>query len=294
MAGDTLTSRIRHQTPRIVRAPLRRTRRGLRRATVGLRALPDFLYIGGARCGSTSMWEYLAVHPQVLPARHKQLLYYDVQHHRGLDWYRSNFPFRAQLGRGRRPKITGEATTSYLFNPVAPERVVVDIPDVKLIVQLREPVARVFSHYRLNVKLGEEHRSFAEVVRSERLDFTEISDLLRAGDADAVQEARARSIVARGFYAEQLERWFEHFPREQFLVTRSEDLFERPAEVYAATLSFLGLEPFDDVEFTVHNATEKGVLDEPSREWLTELYEPHNRRLFELLGAEFTWPTSAH
>jgi hypothetical protein len=289
MAGGTL-SRIREQTPRVVKATLRRTRRSARRATIGLRAKPDFLYIGGARCGSTSMWEYLSAHPQVIPAKHKQLLYYDAQHDRGLDWYRSNFPFRIELGLGSRPKITGEATTSYLFNPVTPERVAVDLPRAKLLVQLREPVARVFSHYRLNLKLGEETRSFAEVVASERLDFVPLADRIRAGDPEAIEETRARSIVARGFYAEQLERWFRYFPREQFLITRSEDLFERPAEVYARTLQFLGLEPFDGVEFTVHNASDQGVLDEPTRTWLEELYEPHNRRLVELLGPELSWP----
>ncbi|HEX9782521.1 MAG TPA: hypothetical protein VGA56_07280, partial [Opitutaceae bacterium] len=104
--------------------------------------MPDFIILGAQKAGTTSLYAYLLEHPQVLPARKKEVHYFDLRYERGERWYRSHFPSqRAMQARGRslgNRVITGEATPYYLFYPRAPERVASVVPNAKFIVLLRD------------------------------------------------------------------------------------------------------------------------------------------------------------
>ena len=114
---------------------------------------------------------------------------------------------------------------------------------MKLVALLRDPVARAYSHYQHEVALGREPLSFEDALAAEEERTRgEVERLV----ADPRAFSRAwwdHTYVARGRYAEQLERWLAAFPREQLLVVRTEDLGERPAETYASILEFLGAPP---------------------------------------------------
>ncbi len=143
---------------------------------------------------------------------------------------------------GRWPAV-GEASPSYLFHPLAPERVARLMPSARLIAVLRNPVDRAFSHYQHEVALGREKLSFEEALDRE-------DDRMR-GEIERMLEDPSYfshawwnyTYVARGRYAEQLERWFAAFPREQLLVLVSEELLDQPAETYARVLDFLRVDP---------------------------------------------------
>ncbi len=246
------------------------------------------MIIGAAKAGTTSLYEYLGRHPDVVPASVKEPHYFDVHPDRSVSWYQAYFPLRVRLG-GRR--ITGEASPYYLFHPDCPARAHTLVPDAKLIVLLREPVARAFSHYRDYVRNGEERRPFDEVVAEELRQLEQ--RLVHAGARHESSEVRHRhrrhSLLARGFYANQLELWFAHYPRENFLILKSETMFADPAATFARAVDFLGLRAFDGVEFGVHNASPPLELPPELRDRLHSVYEAPNRRLEALLGSEFTW-----
>jgi hypothetical protein len=265
-----------------------------REVTAPLRALPDFLIIGAQKAGTTSLYAYLCAHPDVLPAARKEVHYFDLNHARGERWYRSMFPLRADLEvRARRAGhrvVTGEASPYYLFHPLAAERAASTVPGTRLVVLLRDPVQRAWSHYRHEVAAGREPLGFTEALDAEpgRLDGAD--DAVRAGGPpDLVRGHRWYSYVARGLYADQLRRWLEVFPREQLLVLTAEDLFTEPRREWARTAGFLGLDGAAPPTFRVHNPGTPDALDPAVRERLGATFARPNRDLAELLGHELPW-----
>ena len=109
--------------------------------------LPDFVIIGAQRCGTSSLYSYLIEHPQIAPATRKELHYFDLNYAAGDEWYRSQFPQFPDTPFDGRLTVTGEASPYYLFHPMAAERCASVVPDAKLIVMVRDPVERAYSHY---------------------------------------------------------------------------------------------------------------------------------------------------
>ena len=267
-------------------------RRAFRRATAPARTLPDYVVIGGQRCGTTSVFRYLVRHPSIAPASEKEIHFFDLNYSRGLNWYRAHFPLSAQVRyavrRGEKI-VTGEATPYYLFHPHVPGRVRRHLPHARLIALLRDPVERAYSHYRNEVDYGHESLTFEEAIEreSERVG-PELERML--ADEEYVSYAhRHFSYLSRGLYCEQLVRWFSLFPREQMLIVRSEDLFTKTAEVVDDVARFLGLEPYPTGEYRQWNAQQAGDLRPETRRRLVDYFAEPNRRLYELLGTDFGW-----
>ncbi|MCG5450564.1 MULTISPECIES: sulfotransferase family protein [Micromonospora] len=271
-----------------------RLRRGVRAARAWGRAarpgepgpLPDFLVIGGQRCGTTSLYHHLAAHPQVRVASGKELQYFSVHHGRGVRWYRGHFP---RLAPGER---TFEASPYYLFHPSVPARVAATLPQARFVVLLRDPVQRAYSHYLHTRSYGVEPLSFADALDAEE----ERLDRATRGGPDSAAAHRALrnySYAARGCYAEQLDRWFAQVPRERIHVARTEDLHTDPAGTYGDMLRFLGLPAFTPEAFTRHTRrVDNGVsqLTPALRERLDAYFAPHNARLSALLDWPDPWP----
>jgi Sulfotransferase domain len=293
--------------PAPVKRALRPARRRFRYATRKRRILPSFLIIGAQRAGTTSLFRYLLAHPDVAgpsggdPAVWwaKEMHFFDEKFAKGVDWYRSFFPLSATRERYRRrghDLQTGEATPYYLFHPAVPARVAVTLPDVRLIALLRDPVERAYSHHQMMSRTGREKLGFEEALaaESERLAgvekalMSEAVQVLPSG-AWAHHEHRHRAYFARGLYAEQLERWLEHFDREQLLVLGTENLLSRPAKTYADVLGFLGLREWQLESFPEHNKKPYSAMDPEVRALLQDRYAEPNARLVELLGRGFEW-----
>jgi Sulfotransferase domain len=257
------------------------------------RVLPDFLIIGTQRGGTTSLYKYLVQHPNLSRALTKELRFFDLNYHRGLAWYRSRFPSRrhqraVRNHRGVEPMV-GEASPDYLFHPHAPARIARDLPLAKLIVVLRNPVDRAFSHYWHQFKRGHEQLGFAEAVEAEPRRLAGELERVQADPSYVSYERHHHSYLARGLYADQLEAWFGHIPRDRFLIERSEDLFQDPPAVFRRVLDFLELPAFDPTEYETFNAFSSGEMDPELRSRLVEYFRPHNRRLESMLGMDFGW-----
>jgi hypothetical protein len=229
--------------------------------------LPEFLIIGAQRCGTTSLYRYLAAHPSVRTASGKELQFLSLHHRRGRRWYRGHFPSRP-------PGVQSfEASPYYLFDPDVPARAAELLPDARFVALLRDPVERAYSHYLHSRAYGVEPLSFADALDAEPA-------RLAAGGHSA---RRRYSYVARGRYAEQLERWFARVPRERVLVLRT----ERLSADYPRVLDFLGLEPHTPDLTTRHtrraDPAGETQLTPELRARLAAEFAPHEAALAALL-----------
>jgi hypothetical protein len=267
--------------PGPVRAVLRNAVWTFGRVTAGARPLPTFLVLGAQKAGTTALFAYLREHPDVTGPAWKEVSFFDRHYARGLRWYRGNFP----LG-GRRAGAVGEASPSYVFHPLAPERVRATVPDARLIVLLRNPVDRAHSHYQHEVALGRETLSFEEALAREPERLAGEVERLTADPAYFSHAWWNYTYASRGRYAEQLERWLALFPREQLLLLLTDELGADPTGTYGRVLRFLGVAPHDLGAYPRIFEREYAPMQPETRARLGGSFAEPNRRLAELLGRE--------
>ncbi len=258
-----------------------------RRLTSAQRVLPDFLLIGAQKAGTTSLYNYLVQHPRVFPVYRKEVHYFDIGYRRGPGWYRSFFPTQREVEE--HAALTGEASPYYLFHPQAPARVHQDVPGAKLIVLMRNPVDRAYSHYQHEVRKGEETLSFLEAIDREEERLSGETERLTADGSYYSQAHRSFSYLARGRYLEQLTPWIERFGRERLLLLPSKRMYAEPQAVLAEVCDFLGLDPFAGTETRPHNDFRYGAMEPAERERLVRYFRPHNEALYEVLGEDYGW-----
>lgn len=177
--------------------------------------LPNFIYIGPAKAGSTWLHETLIRHPNMFLTAAKDLHFFDRYFDRGEQWYADQFA-------AARPehRVVGEVCQNYLASPVAAERMHACLGDgVRLMVTLRNPVERAYSHYQYMLRHGERPGSFRHALESHR------------------------SLVKQCRYARDLERFLAYFPRESIYVGVFDDLRADPQAFVDGLLEWLGLPP---------------------------------------------------
>ena len=273
-------------------------KKAYRASTNWVRLMPDFIIIGAQKGGTTSLYNYLIAHPSIAPIYVKEPHFFDIYYHKGLVWYRSHFPTRLRQYYARHVQrmdlITGEASPYYLFHPLAAGRVATALPDVKLILVLRNPVDRAYSQYQHQVRQpGVEPLSFEEAIeREEERLAGEEEKLIR--DPNYVSfNHRHYSYLARGRYIEQVTIWMKHFPKDQFLILKSEDLYSNPSAVLQETYRFLQVPARtlkeEGEEYRQYNKASYSKMKPETRRQLLEYFKPYNARLYEFLDRDFGW-----
>jgi len=266
------------------------------------------MIVGAQKGGTVPLRRYLPAHPRVIgpqAAREVHFFTQDLLYRQGMTWYSQFFPLPHRLRGG---KQTFECTTSYMYYPKAPQRIHRHMPHVKLIVLLREPIGRAFSAWNMfrhfhaapdqivpvwprqfDPSVFEAHMSF--ISRDPFPDFaTAVTEELGGNAGDG--EIDLPGLVGRGYYHEQLARIFSIFKRDQVLVLESSQLQSRTREILDQVVDFLGLPRFEwpDHVLVPHNTREYiNTIDSKTRSMLTEVFRPHNERLFELLGVDLGW-----
>lgn len=164
------------------------------------------------------------------------------------------------------------------------------VPRARLIALLRNPVDRAYSHYQMVANMGQETLPFEDAIEAE-------GARLRGEEARMLEDEHYFSFahqyfsyLSRGFYVDQLVRWSKYFDREQLLILKSEDFFERPAERFRYVIDFLGLPAWEPVAWKIVLKGEyERELNPATRQRLEEYFEMHNLRLYEYLGVDFGW-----
>ncbi len=174
--------------------------------------LPSFLGIGAQRSGTTWLYKILREHPNIYLSDRKELHFFDRYYDRGMSWYQSFFPKENQFGQHQ---CIGEITPAYLFEPRVPNLISQCIPNCKFIAILRNPVERTYSEYAHSVRNNNDKRTFVEYLEQ---------------NPDA---------FSRSLYSEQLKRYFNLFPKENFLIFSFDEIKSQPNKVLNKIAGFL-------------------------------------------------------
>jgi hypothetical protein len=264
------------------------------RPTSPWRALPNVLIAGGQRCGTTSMYRALIQHPGVLrPVGRKGVHYFDTGYGHGPRWYRGHFPLTRTVERARRTcgsaPIVLESSPYYGFHPLAADRIDADLPGVKLIVLIRDPVERAYSAHAHELARGFETETFERALDLEatRLDGQE--DRLVREPLSVSLDHQHHAYVARGQYVELLRRLEDVVGRDRLHVVDSHRFFTDPDAVWADTLVYLGLADAGHPVFERHNARPRSPMPDHVRLRLERHFRPWDEALTEWLGWAPSW-----
>jgi len=274
---------------------------------------PSFFIVGANKCGTSSLYRYLVAHPFVLPCREKEPNFFGEHDPdyiaRHIDDYFALFPTVEDTGpvtmawevsdeaggdrhtvltierQADRTYITGEGTAS-TFHDVAPALLHRHLPDTRLIVVVRDPVERAFSHHRM-------YRRFYEAGWDDDGPVGEFeSDL--AAELEAHERGEPTRFLAPGFYIDLLEAWEATYGPDQVLVLTTEDLAD-PATAEASVHrleAYLGL-PHEEHDRAVlgrrFNWAQPAAMSTDMRRALAALYRPYNERLEQHLERELDW-----
>jgi len=282
---------LKQMTPRWVKTPARRLIWQYRRATWRSRSLPDFIIIGAQKSGTSSLYAYLAQHPQLLPSYKKEVHFFDGglipnidNFEKGQAWYRAHFPFRKNVSAHSR---TFEASPLYIFNPLTPRRIFDLVPKIKLIAVLRNPTERAISHYFHEKRKGRESMPIKEALQEEEKRLEPVIDNKDYKNDIFIDH----SYKSRGLYKQQIERFLNYFPWEQILVLNSEEFFSEPDNTLTQVFEFVGV----DTGFKVKDlkpcgvANNKSEVDPDVYRYLNNYFLPHNQALYELVGKRCGW-----
>jgi len=262
-------------------------------ATGFLHVKPDFYIIGFAKCGTTSLFEYLISHPNIHPPKGKEIDFFDRLYSRGINWYKVGFPFTIQKFIEkvffRKKFLTGEATPRYIEHPHAINRIKQTTPNAKFIILLRNPIDRAFSQHNMNVKNDYEINNFNDALKEEP---RRISNRIEKMTNDITYYSWNYDLYAyleHGLYVDKIKRWMEVFPKEQFLIIQSEEFFKNPSKTYNDVLKFLGLPSHDLKTYEPIRKQKKSILKKQTQQKLQNYFKPHNEKLYNFLGKKFDW-----
>jgi len=189
--------------------------------------LPNFLIIGAMKAGTSSIHLCLKEHPEIFMPELKEIHFFDwdLRYKKGKHFYERFF------NASRNYKAIGEATPTYLSSIKAPGRIYNIIPEVKLIVSLRNPIDRCISHYRMDYQSGKTRLPLYEALNKER------------------------KYLEMGLYYKHLLRYLKYFKKEQFLYVFFDDLDKNPKKFYKSIYRFLEVND----EYIPYNLTTKAT-----------------------------------
>ena len=240
----------------------------------------DFIIIGAQRCGTTSMYQSIISHPEITFASRKELHFFDLNFKKGLDYYRSQF---------KDGTLRGEASPYYIFHPHVPKRIAQFIPKIKLIVMLRNPIDRAYSHYHHQVSMGIEKLSFEDALKAEEKRLAGEYEKILKSESYYSFNHQNFSYLSRGIYVDQLKKWRKFFDQEQILVIKSEDFFADPHKILNEVFDFQGLSKYNQIENKHYNMKNYKSMNNETRKNLIEYFKPHNEKLYNFLGRDFNW-----
>jgi hypothetical protein len=231
-------------------------------------SLPDFLIIGVQKSGTTALSMNLSRHPDVYMAgrdgRPQEIHFFNSNWRRGLDWYRQHFTHPE--------KLQGDRTPNYLSDTISHARMAATVPNAKLVITLRNPTDRAYSHWNHFNQIAE---------RTERWGWTVMPF------RDAIEQRHIpimNAILDAGQYMTKINQLLTHYARDKIHILIAERLRASRETEYAALLRFLGLGPSTIPFKDVHTRSYTQPLEAETREYLASYFADSNEELFEFLG----------
>ena len=238
----------------------------------------NFLIAGAQKSGTSALWEYLREHPEICLPEKKEIHFFDNDKFfskKKIDYTHYHSFFKVE----KQHKMIGETTPIYMYWMDAPKRIWQYNPEMKMIIILRNPIDRAYSHWNMQRDRGLETLSFSEAIRKE----TE-----RARKSLPSQQ-RFFSYTDRGFYSEQIRRIWRFFEENNILIFRIEDLKRNPEQTLESVCRFLKVSSFPEFEKkNVHSRKYVSKMDKKDKDHLRQIFE------FEIKSLErmFQWDCS--
>ena len=253
-----------------------------RLATAPFRRLPDFLIPGAPKCGTSSLFDLIMLHPKARRGWRKEptnFIHYPTSSLRS----RMNQPLA--LGKF----LCGDGSVEYFFHPDAAANAATVVPEAKLIFMLRDPVERAWSEYRMFVRSGHDQADFTESVKKAVLWLSnpELQPLIDSASRNSFNPVR---YVRCGMYADLLAAWQRSYPNKNILVLFSEDFFANPSRTANEVFSFLGLETPDACSWPhARNGGSNERPPESASRLMRDFFQPHHETLRRMLGKDLPW-----
>lgn len=242
-----------------------------------------FLVAGVQKAGTTALDTFLRQHPDIALPKVKEVHYFDDE---TIDWRAPNYDRLHRFFKAEGQRVYGQVTPVYSFWPPSTGRIKAYNPDMKLILILRDPVARAYSQWEMQASRGIERLKFHAAIRKGRL---------RVDTQDVSKNAGVRrlSYVERGFYAPQINRILEHFPREQLMVFENTAMRNNLPAVLDSVCDFIGVarfetHPTNKIILPTAKRSDLGSISDDDASYLAQLYAEDTRLTAELTGLDLS------
>ena len=243
---------------------------------------PHFIIGGAPRSGTSSLYEFLKLHPNIYMAEPRspepKFFLCDEIYYKGLTYY-----FERWFKDDENYQIYGEKSTNYLESKTSALRIKENIPNVKLIFMLRNPIERAYSNYLWTKKNNLEQLSFEKAILKEHVRESEYTD--------KEKYSRPYSYISRGIYWKLLKPYFDLFPSENINILEMETFLQNPTSTKIDIFKFLKVMDINynfDFNNKINSANDSANhIDKENYETLRKIYLPENQKLFLMLGREY-------
>ena len=269
-----------------------------------IRVIPDFLVIGAKRCGTTSLYQHLSEHPCISRSPRDNIGFFNENYHLGINWYKSLFPTkftRDKIIKKHGKFLTYDVTPQYLREPYVAKRMFQTFPKMKLIVLLRNPIDKSYSHHIMGKNsntlnnnpewegIDNKQVSFEDIVNRDIEFISKYEKKNGELNDNYFRNVITKTNLARGFYAQFLRKWFDVYDRKQFLILSSSELANSTQKTLNKIFNFLEIPEYDIPDTTKINTQKYEPMKKQTREILIQFFKKYNNELYELIDRKFDW-----
>lgn len=237
----------------------------------------DFIIMGVQRAGTTSLAYNLSKHPDIYIDSNKdpeksEVHYFDIYLHKGLNWYKKKFNYKF--------KCVGEKTPDLINIPYTFPIIQSVNPYVKLIIILRDPIARAYSAWKLEVSRDREFRSFEQAINDELS-----APILNNHTFYTIE----KKYLQRGLYSKYIIELMKWFPRQNLFFILFDDIRDDPAPIYKKLYKFLNLKHIDQKITKEHVSIDKTMLKEEFKDNIKDYFEDDVNQLQKIINRKIHW-----
>ena len=258
--------------------------------TNSIRVLPDFIVIGAAKSGTTSLYHYFKKHPNIMGSYKKEIGFFDDNYNLGIEWYRSWFPTKTSIEKRtkkNKKNLVYEGSPGYFQKQWCIKNMYETLPNVKLILVLRNPVDRTYSHYQHATRRGMKTKiPFRDLLDRDLKTYEQIKN----DDNEYFKNFVLNSYIGPSIYVRLVKEWLKYFRLEQLLIFSTEELAKNPREVFSRIFGFLNIKEEEiNTESRQNVGGYDASLDSDLRQRLIDFFRPHNEELFNTINQRFDW-----
>jgi hypothetical protein len=232
----------------------------------------NFIVTGVQKAGTTALFQYLKKHPDISMSSKKELHFFSSDPFPEDDYesYHSFFDWEGDF-------VRGEITPRYSYVKESVQRIHAYNPHIKLILILRNPIERAFSHWNMRMQKKEVPNSFLDCLKAE---------ILRMNFPEKFGQIPEDDYIRRGYYAEQIERIYTFFNKEQILILKYEEFRDNQASTLTSIFNFLGVDPrnYQFEEKKVYTLPYVSEVKDNERDILRKLFEPEIEKVEKILN----------